>query len=116
MKKPIKFVVHHGGQMNLAVEGPPYVGGQVVEVEIMKHGLSYSLMKTICTRELDYISIKRMFFLTPGNTMSDGVKLICDDSDVSKVKQDSNLGVVTLFIEGRRENSFMGNNEEDVMD
>ncbi|CAN0830406.1 hypothetical protein LINGRAPRIM_LOCUS3229 [Linum grandiflorum] len=103
MDDTIEFVVHHGEQIDLAAKGPTYVGGQVVEVEIMKHGLSYSLMKTICTRELDYISIERMFFLTPGNIMSDGVKLICNDSDVFKVKQDSNLGVVTFLLkEGRK--------------
>ncbi|CAN0903313.1 hypothetical protein LINGRAHAP2_LOCUS22490 [Linum grandiflorum] len=107
----IEFVVPDGGAMILFASGATYEGGEVVEVEIMKEGLTYAMMKKICSRELCYQTMERLFFLFLGTTMADGVKMIASDADVDKVKLNSRLGVITLFVETTKDTSFMGDNE-----
>ncbi|CAN0906803.1 hypothetical protein LINGRAHAP2_LOCUS24452 [Linum grandiflorum] len=116
MDDNIEFMVHHGGFMILSASGATYEGGEVVEAEMMKVGLTYSMMKKICSRELHYETVDKMFFLSPGTTLADGGHVIASNDDVDKVILDSSLGVVTLFVEATKDTSYMGDNEENISD
>ncbi|CAN0920520.1 hypothetical protein LINGRAHAP2_LOCUS32096 [Linum grandiflorum] len=112
MEGSIEFVVYYGGSMVSGVDGPNYDGGQVTEVGLARDALSYLHLLEMCTKDLDYSYVDRMFYIVPGTTVSDGVTVIVDDTDVAAVIEASKIGVVSLFIEGIRIESFMADNED----
>ncbi|CAN0905406.1 hypothetical protein LINGRAHAP2_LOCUS23651 [Linum grandiflorum] len=75
------------------------------------------MMKKICSRELHYETVDRMFFLSPGTTLADGVHVIASNDDVDKVILDSrtmNAGTVNVGMPSATENLFTPQGEVDV--
>ncbi|CAN0917880.1 hypothetical protein LINGRAHAP2_LOCUS30565 [Linum grandiflorum] len=93
-------------------DGPCYDGGQVIEVVLAKDVITYSRLKQICTKDLDYSNVDRIFYIMTGAVIADGVIVVAGEADVADLKESLKFGVVSLFIEGARVEAFVADNED----
>ncbi|CAN0876609.1 hypothetical protein LINGRAHAP2_LOCUS11413 [Linum grandiflorum] len=70
----------------------------------------------IATGNLGYNSVERVFYLTPGRSMAEGLHQIRDDVECRKMVVDGKLGVVTLFFEATKFEAVVGDNEDPLSD
>ncbi|CAN1221849.1 hypothetical protein LINGRAPRIM_LOCUS415 [Linum grandiflorum] len=112
MDGAFELVVHHGGNLLFSSRGPEYIGGTAIEVTMELDNLSYASLLKIGTEDLKYQSVERIFFLTPGLSMVDGIHPLHNESDARQLAEDAKLGVVTLFIEATLNDTMVGDNED----
>ncbi|CAN0912581.1 hypothetical protein LINGRAPRIM_LOCUS599 [Linum grandiflorum] len=70
----------------------------------------------IATGKLRYNSVQRVLYLTPGRSMAKGLHQIRDDEECRKMAKDGKLGVITLFFEATKYDTFVGDNEDPLSD
>ncbi|CAN0876558.1 hypothetical protein LINGRAHAP2_LOCUS11375 [Linum grandiflorum] len=70
----------------------------------------------IAIGNLGYNSVQRVFYLTPGCSMAEGLHQIRDDEECRKMAEDEKLGVITLFFEATKYDDFVGDNEDPLSD
>ncbi|CAN0913401.1 hypothetical protein LINGRAHAP2_LOCUS27903 [Linum grandiflorum] len=109
-------VVHHGGRLVFGSTGAEYVGGTAVEMTFMSEYTGYFEVLKIATGNLGYNSVQRVFYLTPGRSMAEGLHQIRDDEECRKMAEDGKLGVITLFFEATKYYAFVGDNEDPLSD
>ncbi|CAL1371209.1 unnamed protein product [Linum trigynum] len=97
--------------MDTATEVPIYVGGDVDRVQLLLDQMSYFELVSTLIEDLDYSSVERVWYLTPGQSMEHGLHEIRTDADViNGLLVDAELGEVSLFFEATKFIHEMGDN------
>ncbi|CAN0892982.1 hypothetical protein LINGRAHAP2_LOCUS17894 [Linum grandiflorum] len=72
----VETVWHFGGKMIDSPNGPDYVGGRAVEVDILPRGFTYSRLEKFAQDELHLPVVDNIWFVPPGSSMADGLRQI----------------------------------------
>ncbi|CAI0561069.1 unnamed protein product [Linum tenue] len=104
MGDTIQLVLTHGGAMNMLTEVPQYVGGVRDVVNCDRDVLSYfEIVKTLI-EDFGYLSVERVWYLTPGESMTSGLHEICTDADViNGLLGDAEKGELVLFFDATKD-------------
>ncbi|CAL1413944.1 unnamed protein product [Linum trigynum] len=96
---------------------PKYVGGVEDRVDMAVDDMSYFELLSILIPDFDYLSVEKMWYLTPGQSMEDGLQEIANDSDMMNgLLGDAELGEVVVFFEATKFLGEMGDNYENSED
>jgi len=98
-RREFVFEVHYGGHIDRRFMNT-YVGGDidVYREAIKHHRLSFSVIEGIA-KTYGYKSEDLIYYILPGCTLQDGLKLITSNLDVQEmVKAHSSLPIVELYI------------------
>ncbi|CAI0538944.1 unnamed protein product [Linum tenue] len=97
--------------MDTAGEVPIYVGGDVDRVQLLVDQISYFELVSTLIEDLEYSSVERVWYLTPGQSMEHGLHEIRTDADViNGLLVVAELGEVSLFFEATKFIHEMGDN------
>ncbi|CAN0857973.1 hypothetical protein LINGRAHAP2_LOCUS7020 [Linum grandiflorum] len=91
LPEEFKVVVHHGGRMIFSSAGPEYDGGTATEFTLLSDYVCYFKLMKLGTIEFGYEKVERVFWVTPGFTMADGLHQVHDDVDALKLVGESKL-------------------------
>ncbi|CAI0556295.1 unnamed protein product, partial [Linum tenue] len=114
MDDMVELILHHGGAMNMSGGVPQYVGGVVDVVNVNRDVLSYFELTKTLIEDLEYISVERLWYLTPGESMATGLHEIVSDVEVlTGLLPLVGTGDIKVYFEATRdlgELGYMGDN------
>ncbi|CAL1408145.1 unnamed protein product [Linum trigynum] len=100
--------------MDMSTDIPRYVGRTVDFVKVHPNVLSYFVLTKILIEDLEYLSVERIRYLTPGENMATGLnKILSDIEVVNGLLQVAANGEVWVYFEATKdlgELGWMGDN------
>ncbi|CAI0403557.1 unnamed protein product, partial [Linum tenue] len=85
MDDMVELTLHHGGAMDMSGGGgcsTVRLGGVVDVVNVNRDVLSYFELTKTLIEDLEYISVERLWYLTPGESMATGLHETVSDVEV----------------------------------
>ncbi|CAN0900319.1 hypothetical protein LINGRAHAP2_LOCUS20772 [Linum grandiflorum] len=110
----VETVWHFGGKMIDSPNGPDYVGGRAVEVDIGPGGFTYSRLEKFAQDDLQMPVVDSIWFVPPGSSMANGLRQIRSMEDTASLVEATRHGVVSIYVEGTEQPSYVGDNEDDT--
>ncbi|CAI0415121.1 unnamed protein product [Linum tenue] len=114
MEDPIELILCHGGYMDMTGAVPKYVGGDEAVVNMVVDVLSYFELTKTLIEDLEYVSVERLWYLTPGKSMATGLHEIHSDAEVMNgLLPCVAKGQVRVYFEATKDlvdDGFMGDN------
>ncbi|CAN1134946.1 hypothetical protein LINPERHAP2_LOCUS8579 [Linum perenne] len=98
--------------MSFSGRTPKYVNGEVVECTFDSDFLCYFQLKKLGTEDLKYDSVEKIWFVAPGKTLANGLKEVANDADAAKLVAAGKKGVVEVYLDTTKIESYYGDNEE----
>ncbi|CAN1167846.1 hypothetical protein LINPERHAP2_LOCUS27483 [Linum perenne] len=91
---------------------PKYVNGEVVECTFDSDFLCYFQLKKLGTEDLKHDSVEKIWFVAPGKTLANGLNEVANDADAAKIVAAGKKGVVEVYLDTTKIESYYGDNEE----
>ncbi|XP_039006106.1 uncharacterized protein LOC120133620 [Hibiscus syriacus] len=100
-KKKVKIRFHHGGTF----KGNPKSSYMNEKLELMEHYdveeiCYWSLLSMVHQLEYGFDEVKQLYFLEPGKSLRDGLKLLFDDKSVLQLSNHLNkFGEISVYVD-----------------
>ncbi|CAL1413483.1 unnamed protein product [Linum trigynum] len=114
MTEYINLDFHHGGVMDFSGDSPKYVGGFSEKFKVDVDEVSYFGILSLCTGYLNYYGVRKMWYLTPGATMAEGLHEIMTDKEIMEglLVDTAQTKEVSLFVDCvEADDGLMGDND-----
>ncbi|CAI0561050.1 unnamed protein product [Linum tenue] len=113
MDDVITLILVHGGAMDMSGVVPQYVGGVEDVIDIHRDVVSYFEITKTLIEDLSYLSVERVWYLTPGEDMATGLHEVHSDVEVMTLLTDAEKGDLRVYFEATKdigEFGYMGDN------